>query len=199
MLNKYQYDSRQVFASALFGEVMAMNGSIRQRSPGSFELQIFLGRDAQGKRIRKTETVRGKKSDAQRRLREILANLDHGIAPPQRRYKLRDWLDLWMHDVIIPNRRQKTIDRYEGIIRLHVVPYLGNVEIAKLTPFQVQGLGVHTAEGQEDGSQGYSTGARCFERRHEAALKMEIISRNPVHSLPPTSVNEEVTSRRFRK
>ena len=96
-------------------------------------MQVFLGRDARGKRIRKTETVRGKKSDAQRRLREILANLDHGIAPPQRRYKLSEWLDLWIKDVIIPKRRQKTIDRYEGIIRLHIVPYLGNVETAKLT------------------------------------------------------------------
>ena len=41
-----------------------MKGTIRQRNPGSWEIQVFLGRDANGKRIRKTETVRGKKSDA---------------------------------------------------------------------------------------------------------------------------------------
>ena len=51
-----------------------MKGTIRQRSPGSWEIQVFLGRDANGKRMRKTETVRGKKADAQRRLREILSD-----------------------------------------------------------------------------------------------------------------------------
>lgn len=59
-----------------------MKGTIKQRSPGSWEIQVFVGRDANGKRIRKGATVRGKKSDAQRRLREILADLDRGISPP---------------------------------------------------------------------------------------------------------------------
>ena len=56
-----------------------VKGTIRQRSPGSWELQVFLGRDSKGKRLRKTETVRGRKADADRRLREILADLDRGI------------------------------------------------------------------------------------------------------------------------
>jgi integrase len=107
-----------------------MKGSIRQRNPGSWELQVFLGRGSNGKRLRKTETVHGKKSEAQRRLREILGDLDHGIAHPQKSYKLREWLELWMSEVIIPNRRQKIVDRYEGIIRLHIVPHLGNVEFS---------------------------------------------------------------------
>ena len=89
-----------------------MKGTVRQRSPGSWELQIFLGRDSNGKRLRKTETVRGKKADAERRLRELLTNLDHGIAPPKRAYKLEEWLHQWMMDVIVPRRRQKTVDRY---------------------------------------------------------------------------------------
>ena len=65
-----------------------------------------------------------KKSDAQRRLREILAELDRGIAPTKVQYKVGEWLDKWLQEKIIPNRRQKTIDRYEGIIRLHIKPSL---------------------------------------------------------------------------
>ena len=56
-----------------------MKGTIRQRSQGSWEIQVFLGRDENGKRIRKTETVRGKKADAQRRLREILSEFAGGV------------------------------------------------------------------------------------------------------------------------
>ena len=172
-----------------------MNGSIRQRSPGSWELQVFLGRDARGKRIRKTETVRGKKSDAQRRLREILANLDHGIAPPQRRYKLSEWLDLWIKDVIIPKRRQKTIDRYEGIIRLHIVPYLGNVETAKLTPVQVQSLESTLQRDKGMASSGVQVVHNVLSGAMKHALKMELVSRNPVAAVsPPPIVKVEVAS-----
>ena len=172
-----------------------MEGSIRQRSPGSWELQVFLGRDARGKRIRKTETFRGKKSDAQRRLREILANLDHGIAPPQRRYKLSDWLDLWMNDVIIPNRRQKTSDRYEGIIRLHIVPYLGNVGIAKLTPVQVQSLESTLQRDKGMAPKGVQLVHGVLSGAMKHALKMELVSRNPTATVsPPTIVKVEVAS-----
>ena len=46
-----------------------MKGSIRQRSPGSWELTIDMGRDALGKRCRKHVTVRGAKFTAQREIR----------------------------------------------------------------------------------------------------------------------------------
>ena len=117
-----------------------MQGTIRQRNPGSWEIQVYLGRDSNGKRIRRTETVRGKKSDAQHRLREILSDLDRGIAPARNHYKVGEWMDKWMAEVIIPNKRQKTIDRYECDIRLHIKPTLSHVDLTKLSPVQVQHL-----------------------------------------------------------
>ena len=110
-----------------------MKGGIRQRSPGTWELNIYLGRDDQGKPRRKWVTVRGTKAQAQRRLREILVELDRGITPPER-ILLKDWLDRWMADHIIPNRSQATRERYEGIIRRTLKPKLGELELAKLTP-----------------------------------------------------------------
>ncbi len=97
---------------------------------------MFLGRDSNGQRIRRTETVRGKKSDAQHRLREILSDLDRGIAPARNHHKVGEW----MAEVIIPNKRQKTIDRYECDIRLHIKPTLSHVDLTKLSPVQVQHL-----------------------------------------------------------
>ena len=115
-----------------------MKGTIRQRNQGSWEIQVFLGRDDNGKRIRKTETVRGKKADAQRRLREILSEMDRGITPTKTRYKLSEWLDRWMEEKIIPECKPKTIDRYADDIRLHIKPALGHIELTKLSPAQVQ-------------------------------------------------------------
>ena len=61
-----------------------MKGSLRQRSAGSWELTVDLGRDAVGKRRRRHETVRGTKAQAQRRLRELLSHPGPGHRPAQR-------------------------------------------------------------------------------------------------------------------
>ena len=168
-----------------------MKGSIRQCSPGSWELQVFLGRDDKGKRIRKTETIRGRKSDAQRRRRELLTDLDRGITPPRERYKLSEWLDLWMSDVIVPNRRQKTVDRYAGVIRLHIVPYLGQVELAKLTPVQVQRLESALQRDKQMAPRGVHLVHNVLSGALKYALKMEMISRNPVSAVSPPSVTKQ--------
>ena len=164
-----------------------MKGSIKQRSPGSWQIRVFLGRDANGKIVRHNETVRGKKADAERRLREILTELDKGIAPPQQRYKLAQWLEKWMTDVIIPNRRQKTIDRYEGVIRLHIVPHLGNVEISKLAPRQVQALESQLLQGGM-APKGVQLIHNVLGGALKYALRMELVSRNPVAAVSPPTV-----------
>ena len=55
-----------------------MKGSIRQRSPGSWEITLSLGYDAAGRRNRMSITFRGTKTEAQRRLRELLSTVDRG-------------------------------------------------------------------------------------------------------------------------
>ena len=165
--------------------VIVVKGSIRKRNPGSWELQVFLGRDSRGKRIRKTETVRGKKADAERRLRETLTDLDRGIAPPQKAYKLKEWLHQWMSDVIIPNRRQKTVDRYEGVIRLHLVPHLGTMEVSKITPVHVQRLESHLRTESGMAPKGVQVVHNVLGGALRHAVKMELISRNPVASVSP--------------
>ena len=93
-----------------------MKGSLRQRSPGSWELTVDLGRDQLGRRRRSYHTVRGTKARAQKKLRELLSALDRGAGIPNGRIPLRDWLDRWMDEVVAPNRRQGTKERYRGII-----------------------------------------------------------------------------------
>ena len=92
-----------------------MKGSLRQRSPGSWELTVDMGRDALGKRLRKSLTVQGTKAHAKRKLREILSTLDKGIAISTDRILLRDWLHHWLQETVAPSRRQRTKERYEDM------------------------------------------------------------------------------------
>ena len=167
-----------------------MKGTIIQRGSASWRLEVYLGRDSQGRRLRKIETVRGKKSDAQRRMREILGNLDKGVPLSPKRYKLSEWLSLWMNEVIVPNRRQKTVDRYEGVIRLHIVPRLGNFDLAKVTPLQIQQLESQLLqEGMS--SRGVEMIHVVLSGALRHAHKMDLISRNPVSLVSPPSVEKK--------
>ena len=99
-----------------------MKGSIRQRSPGSWELTIDQGRDTRGKR------------------RRLLTTFDQGIDLPFKRITIREWLDRWMQEVIEPHRCRRTAERYRSIIDLHIAPAVRHVELAKLAPSHVQAL-----------------------------------------------------------
>ena len=65
-----------------------MKGSLRQRSPGSWEITVDLGRDPLGRRRRRFATVRGTKAHAQRRFRELLSTLDRGVGLPDGRLSI---------------------------------------------------------------------------------------------------------------
>ena len=51
---------------------------------------------------------------------------------------LADWLEVWLRDFICPNREKPTVHGYENIIRLHLVPALGEVKLPELQPAQLQ-------------------------------------------------------------
>ena len=168
-----------------------MKGSVRQRSPGSWELTVDLGRDADGKRKRKYVTVRGTKAQAQRKLREMLSILDRGMTLPLGKVILRDWLDRWMAEVIAPNRRQGTKERYRYTIDRYIVPYLGNIELAKIGPGHVQDL--ETRLSGQIAPRGVQYVHIVLSGALKHALRLEIITRNPVSLVsPPQSKRREV-------
>ena len=125
-----------------------MNGSIRRRSKGSWELTIDLGRDSDGNRKRKFVNVKGTKTQAQQKLRVLLSSLDQGLPIGTQKITFGQWLSKWMAEYVVPNKRQKTIERYEGLIQKHIAPYLGPIELTKLTPSEIRTLEAKlTAQG----------------------------------------------------
>jgi hypothetical protein len=45
-----------------------------------------------------------------------------------------------MKEVVAPNRRQKTKERYEAMIRHQIKPAIGGLDIAKLGPSDIHAL-----------------------------------------------------------
>lgn len=161
-----------------------MRGSVRSRGKNAWEITIDEGRDAKGKRIRKFYTVRGKKADAERRLTELLSAQDKGIPLDTGRLTVAQMLDRWYESYVIPHTRQKTSQGYQSIIRIHLEPYLGHIELTKLQPLHIQSME----------SDILSTGRapktvenvhRVISEALEHAMKWGLIWRNPANIVDP--------------
>jgi len=166
-----------------------MNGSIRKRGKNSWELTIDLGNDADGKRRRKFVAVKGTKSQAQRKLRELLSLSDKGIPVDTQKITFGPWLDKWMRDYVA-HKRQKTIERYEGLIKNHIAPYLGRIELTKVTPSDIQALEAKlSAQGMAP--QGVQMVHNVISGAFKYALRMEVAWRNPAKSVTPPQITRK--------
>lgn len=92
-----------------------------------------------------------------------------------------------VQEKIVPSRRQKTIDRYEGIIRLHIKPTLAHIELSKLSPVHVQEL---ESKLQQNGMKprGVEGVHNVLSGAMKHALRLELIGRNPVPLVSPPTI-----------
>ena len=117
-----------------------MNGSIRKRSKDSWELTVDLGRGPNGRRKRKYLAVKGPKSKAQQKLRELLYELDQGGSLDWNDRTLGDFLSNWLTIYAEVNTGPRTAESYRQKIQLHITPYIGGIRLTKLSPQHVQRL-----------------------------------------------------------
>ena len=115
-------------------------GSIRQRSKNSWEITVFLGRNASGGQVRRFLTIKGTKTDAQRRLRELLGSLDKGLPIDSSKLTLGVFLAQWQRDYVNTNTRPRTSESYAAIIRNRLTPPLGHIQLQRLQPSDVQAM-----------------------------------------------------------
>ncbi len=50
----------------------------------------------------------------------------------------REWLKRWLEHYVKPTVKQRTHERYEDLIRIHIAPHLGHLELSELTPYELQ-------------------------------------------------------------
>lgn len=178
-----------------------MKGHIRQRSKGSWEITIDAGKDpATGRRLRHFETTRGTKKDAQRRLAELLVSIEKGSYVRPKRLTVGQYLEQWLQGYVVTNTAPRTRQRYEEIVRVHLVPALGSLPLPALQPQHIQ---KHYADALESGRRDSKGGlsAQTVHHHHRVlygalrhAVKHGIIMRNPAEAVdPPRPRNKEIT------
>jgi len=117
-----------------------MRGSIIKRGD-SYRIRISLGKDTTtGKYTSYYETLRGNKAEAEKRLRELLTQLDKGTFVKPDKITLGEYLKSWLLDYCRPNLSQRTQELYSYICEKHVLPTLANISLMGLKPQHLQRL-----------------------------------------------------------
>lgn len=73
------------------------------------------------------------REEACERLIEEQAKVIRGIPVPARSWKLGQYLNYWLENVVKPTRRPATVALYETTIRLHLTPGLGRHQLRRLS------------------------------------------------------------------
>ncbi|MGI8865136.1 MAG: tyrosine-type recombinase/integrase, partial [Rubrobacteraceae bacterium] len=80
------------------------------------------------------------KEEARKALREARANADAGLVFDAGKMTLSEYLHRWLADSVKDTGRQRTYERYESLVRVHIVPALGRVKLKALTPAHARAL-----------------------------------------------------------
>ena len=115
-----------------------MRGHIRKKGQHSWQITLDTGTGPDGKRRRYFETVHGRKSDAQKKLNELLVNLEKGIYTPPGRLTVGEHLHNWLEGYVKTNCSQRTLDGYQSIIETHLIPALGHIQLKHLHSQAIQ-------------------------------------------------------------
>jgi len=116
-----------------------MRGHITKRGKNSYSIAISLGKDSTtGKYKYQWVSIKGTKKDAEKRLSELLHQLDTGTFMKPNKTTVGEYLQRWLKDYAKPNLSPRGFERYESIVRVHLTPSLGNIPLTQLKPEHIQ-------------------------------------------------------------
>lgn len=161
-------------------------GTIYLRQDGRWAACITL---ESGKR----KSFYGKSRKAvQEKLKVALHEQQQGtlITTPQQTVK--QFLEDWLENTHKQNVRPRSYERYEEIVRLHIVPSIGKVQLQKLAPQQLKKL---YADKLKEGLSAVTVSAihNLLHRALDDAVKWDVLSRNVCDRVsPPRKVRQEI-------
>jgi hypothetical protein len=108
-------------------------GSVYKRGDGRI---VGEYEDANGKR----RYISGKsKAEVRTKLRKLLSDRDEGIAYDSENLTVGVYLDRWL-EAVKGSVRERTWQRHEEVVRLHLKPTISGVKLDRLNALQVQSV-----------------------------------------------------------
>lgn len=106
-------------------------GTIYQRKDGRYEGAAYVPTTAG---TEKRVSVYGRnREEVRKKLTKLLEQADQGIPVAAESWTVEQYLTYWLKHVVSVERRPKTLQGYEGVVRRYLIPELGKKRLGKLS------------------------------------------------------------------
>jgi integrase len=180
----------------IWGRTMATRGkgegSIYQRTNGTWACVITLEPDSTGKRNRKWVYGKTKKEVTEKLTRLQNQKLDGTVVAG--RMTVGDLLDKWLADSAKLNTDPNTYTRYESVSRLHLKPAIGATRLSQLKPMHVSNM-LSTMERNGVGQRTRGHVYAILRRALNIGMKWDLLARNVCQNIdPPKQTRATITT-----
>lgn len=152
-------------------------GNVRQKRPNLWEGRIVAGHKKDGSPIYKYVSGRTQK-EAYEKLRELIAEYRNVELTEDSQITVEEWMQKWMDEYMLFSIREQTWKSYESVIRLYIIPNLGNKKVASLTTSVVQKVYNKLLSEGKSGSL-VRDAHLILHQAMDVAVKENIIAKNP--------------------
>ena len=102
------------------------------------QVRVYRGYDKEtGRRLQASGTA-GTVEEAWELWAKLKQQVEKQEYVPQRRETVADFLQEWLEKSAKPNVKPKTYTRYESLVRVHIIPHIGRIQLNRLTPERVE-------------------------------------------------------------
>ena len=155
-----------------------------------YYVNFDYGKDENGKRVKKYKTFE-KLSDARKALKEFTADKVKGTAIVPKETTMKEWIEYYMNDIILPNREKTTVYGYLNMANNHIIPALGKIPIQKLSPQQVQKYYTMLINEKKLSANSVRKHHDFLKTVLKMAVQQDIILRNPLERVAPPKMKKK--------
>ena len=117
----------------------AGDGMVRQRDDGRWEGRIVVGHKDNGDPIFHYMSAKTQKALLEG-LHKLIDEYDGVDLTENCKMPLSEWLDRWLDEYAAPSLRPSTLHGYRRYVENHIAPYLGDKQVCRITPADIQNL-----------------------------------------------------------
>lgn len=118
----------------------AGQGSIYQRTDGRWGWGITYGYNEENGNPLRYQGICRTQTEAADKLNEAISRIRQGVPVNEEKQTVEEFLGFWLKNAVEGKKAHKTVRFYEQMIRLYIVPELGQVALGKLSAQHIQGF-----------------------------------------------------------
>lgn len=167
-------------------------GYVHKRGKNSWEISVYVGKDpvtGRDRYIRKTVHCETK-TEAKRMALDLANAVAQGRYVEPAKLTVAEFLHQWLENYAKPNVRPTTYAMYEMLIRVHVIPALGSIPMAKLRPLDVQKFYAEKLNSPRADGQPGTLSPKTVKHIHEvlrvafhSAVQWQLIEKSPIDAV----------------